>query len=133
MHRVCCVNDAMQHEGIEWIKRRYFYDIVIDLRIAVSHPLLAPRSFALKVMIVSPAPGRIYVKQPEWRRPGTGGLVDINVGLRGAQIRYQPQHGVTIARQAVLIRFGACGQAVKLKLVDTIFLNHLQANTMKEL
>jgi hypothetical protein len=51
--RVSHVNDTLQNEGVERQYWRHFHLIVMNLRVAISPPLLKMRSFGLKVVIAS--------------------------------------------------------------------------------
>ena len=133
MQRICRVNDPVGHQRIQRIQRPPLHHVLIGLHIAVGQPLLAPRSRALKIMIRPAPPRGIHIQQPERRWPGSGGLVDENVGIPDAQIRHQLQHRITIPCQPAFAGLGPGRQTVEFELVDPVLLNHLPADVAEKL
>ncbi len=88
--RLLCVNDAVQHQRIERIQIAPADDFVMNVVVLVGNPALAlGRGAGNERMILAAAPDRIRIQQPERRRPGAGGLVDVNVRLERAQFADQ--------------------------------------------
>src|ERR1700681_2204206 len=82
--RIARKDEAVQHEGIHREQRALFDHPAIDLRVAIGDPALAVAADAGEAVVVSTAPNRIGIEQPEWRRISSGSEVDVEIGLSSA-------------------------------------------------
>src|SRR5690349_7215870 len=81
-------------------------------------------------MIVAAAPDGIRIQQPEWRRPGDGGLIDVNIRLEHAQVGDELKHRIEIALRSAAV---ALADAIKLELIDAVIRHHIQASRAESL
>ena len=128
------VNNAMEHQGIQRIQIATANDFVINIVVLVGNPALALRGGAAhKIMILAAAPDGVGEEQPERRRPGARGLVDIKIRLERAQLGNELEHGVKIALRAAATGAGILADTIEFELVDAVLLHHIHAQAAKAL
>src|SRR5580658_3380625 len=106
--------------------------MLVDVAVAVGNPFLPPGTYSRKLVILAASPDGVRILQPKWRGVRSRGQIDINVWLGGAQILNQIDSRVEIAIE-LAARSHSIGVArtVNFELVDSVLLNHLQADVVK--
>src|ERR1700676_816128 len=127
--RIARKDEAVQHEGIHREERALFDHPAIDLRVAIGDPALPVAPDAGEAVVVATTPNRIGIEQPEWRRIGSGGEGDVEIGLFCAQFSNQVDGGVTVAVElASLDHFVRIASPVELELVHAVFLDQVETS-----
>ena len=91
----------MEHEGIERIEVAAGDNILVNLAVAIGEPALPIVARAGVIRILAAAPDGVGLFKPERGGPGAGGLIDIDIGLAGAQVRDEAQHRFEIANGCI--------------------------------
>ena len=129
---VASIDEPVQHERVERIERAAADDVLVCRAIAIGDPLLPIRSDAREVMVLSAAPDRIGVTEPEGRRVRARREIDVDFGLLGAELLYQVNRRVEVAVEcATGKRPRGVSRSIKLELIHTVLANHAEAGIAK--
>ena len=131
---VAGIDQPMEHERVERKERPLLHDPLVGVGVAVGDPALPIRADAGEVVVFPTPPDRVGVPQEERRGIRAGREVHIHVGLGGAKIADQGDHGVEVAVE------GAAGdgmrhvaRAVELELVHAVGADHVEARLAEAL
>ena len=126
------IDDAMQHERVEWEQWALANDVFIRLCIAIGNPSLAVAADAGEVVILASAPDGVGVEEPERRCGCASGEIDEDGRLLLPEPFDEVDRRVKVTIKCASGKDFVCiSRAIEFELVDVIAIDHFETRILK--